>query len=116
MTWIKNFNPQAIIFDKDGTLIDFDFMWGGWTIHLAEQIHQTCGLDVREALSPALGYDIKNNKVLANSPLASKPMARLYDLTVEVMQLQGLSEQDAANIIEKAWCLPDPVLLAKPLT
>jgi phosphoglycolate phosphatase-like HAD superfamily hydrolase len=35
---LKHFKAQAIIFDKDGTLIDFDAMWGGWVVYLAEQI------------------------------------------------------------------------------
>jgi len=116
MTGIKNFKPQAIIFDKDGTLIDFDAMWGGWTIHLVEQLRQASGLDIHEALCLAMGYDEENNKVLANSMLASNPMSRLYDLTVEVIRSQGLSEQNATKIVEQAWCIPDPVMLAKPFT
>lgn len=116
MTRIEKFKPQAIIFDKDGTLIDFDAMWGGWTIYLAEQIRQAIGLDVREALCFAMGYDQKNNKVLANSVLASKPMAELYALTIEVIRSQGLNEKDATDVVEPVWCIPDPVMLAKPLT
>ena len=116
MTRTKNFKPQAIIFDKDGTLIDFNAMWGGWTIHLGEQIHQVSGLNVRDALCLAMGYDEQKNKVLANSALASQPMARLFDLTVEIMQSQGLEKQDALKTVKKAWCIPDPVMLAKPFT
>lgn len=116
MTRIKNFKPQAIIFDKDGTLIDFDIMWGGWTIHLAEQLRQASGLDICEPLCLAMGYDQSTKKVLANSMLASNPMARLYDLTIEVMQAHGLSRQDAANFVEQVWCIPDPVILARPFT
>jgi len=116
MARIENFKPQAIIFDKDGTLIDFDVMWGGWTIHMAEQLRLASGIDVRQALCLAMGYDEQKNKVLANSALASNPMARLYDLTVKVMHSQGLDKQEAMKVVEKAWCIPDPVILAKPLT
>lgn len=116
MTGTKNFKPQAIIFDKDGTLIDFDAMWGGWALYLAEQLHLASKLDVRESLCLAMGYDEKNKKVLAGGKLASNPMSHLYNLTIEVMQSHGLSENDAKKITEQAWCIPDPVLLAKPLT
>jgi len=112
----KNFKPQAIIFDKDGTLIDFDVMWGGWTIHLAEQLCQASGVNVREALCLAMGYDRHRKKALANSMLASNPMARLYDLTIEVMQSQGLGKPESLKLVEKVWCIPNPVILAKPFT
>jgi phosphoglycolate phosphatase-like HAD superfamily hydrolase len=116
MNAIKNFKPQAIIFDKDGTLIDFDVMWGGWTIHLAEQLHKVSGLNVREALCLAMGYDLTTKNVLANSLLASNPMARLYDATIGVMQSYGFGERDATKIVEQVWCIPDPVILAHPFT
>ena len=116
MTVAKNFKPQAIIFDKDGTLIDFDFMWGGWTIYLANQLQQASGLDVRQGLCQAFGVDESTNKVLAGGKLAAMPMSLLYNLTVEVMQSFGLDTNDATKIVEQAWCIPDPVMLAKPFT
>ena len=30
--------PQLVIFDKDGTLIDFQQMWGRWAIGFAERM------------------------------------------------------------------------------
>jgi len=113
---LKHFRVQAIIFDKDGTLIDFDAMWGGWVVYLAEQLRLVSGLDVHTALCLAMGYDDKTKKVLANGKLASRPMSQLYQLTVEVMQSLGLNASEAERIVEKAWCIPDPVMLAKPLT
>ena len=51
MDRFRNFRAQGIIFDKDGTLIDFDAMWGGWVVYLAGQLQAVSGLHVREALS-----------------------------------------------------------------
>ncbi|MBI3167023.1 MAG: HAD family hydrolase [Chloroflexi bacterium] len=116
MDRFKHFKAEAIIFDKDGTLIDFDAMWGGWTIHLAGQLHQISGLNVREPLCRAMGYDEAGKKVLPHGMLASNPMAKLYRLTVEVMQSLGLSAEEAKRVVEKGWCIPDPILLAKPFT
>lgn len=116
MEQFKHFKAQAIIFDKDGTLINFDAMWGGWTIHLAGQLQQVSGIDIREALCNAFGYDQASKKVLAHGILASNPMAKLRRLTVEVMQAQCLSENEAERVVEQGWCIPDPVLLAKPFT
>lgn len=112
----NHFKAQAIIFDKDGTLIDFDAMWGGWTIYLAEQLQRISDLNVREALCKAMGYDESAKKVLADGMLASNPMSKLYRLTVEVMEKHGLGLQEAERVVEQGWCIPDPILLAKPFT
>ena len=116
MDRLRSFKAQAIIFDKDGTLIDFDAMWGGWVAYLAEQLHEASGLHVREPLYLAMGYDDVNKKVLAHGKLAATPMSQLYRLTVEVMQSLGLSAEQAERVVEKGWCIPDPVILAKPFT
>jgi len=116
MDRLKHFRAQAIIFDKDGTLIDFDAMWGGWVLYLAEQIQTVSGLDLCEALCLVMGYDATTKKVLANGKLASRPMSQLYQLTLEVIQSIERNEDKAKQILEKAWCIPDPILLAKPLT
>jgi phosphoglycolate phosphatase len=116
MDGLRQFKAQAIIFDKDGTLIDFDAMWGGWALHLAGQLRLVSGLDVRDALCHALGYDQQNRKVLAGGKLASRPMSQLRDLTLEVMGSLGLTQEAAERVVEEAWRIPDPVLLAKPLT
>jgi len=116
MDRLKNFKAQAIIFDKDGTLIDFDAMWGGWVVFLAEQLHTVTGLVVRGPLCLAMGYDDEHSKVLATGKLAMTPMWLLRRLTVEVMQSLGLNLEDAERAVEQAWRIPDPVILAKPFT
>jgi HAD superfamily hydrolase (TIGR01549 family) len=116
MDRLRSFKAQGIIFDKDGTLIDFDAMWGGWVVYLAEQLQAVSGLYVREALCLAMGYDDAHQKVLATGKLAATPMAQLYRLTVEVMQALGLSAEHAERVVEQGWCIPDPVLLAKQFT
>lgn len=113
---MKNFKGQAIIFDKDGTLIDFDAMWGGWVIYLAEQLRLVTGLSVRQALCLAMGYDEAQNKVLAEGKLAASPMGLLYHLTIQVLQSLGLTAKEAERAVEQAWSVPDPVTLAKPFT
>ena len=116
MDSLKHFRAGAIIFDKDGTLIDFDVMWGGWVVYVAEQLQEASGLDVHSAFYSAIGYDDKTRKVLPQGKLASRPMAQLHRLTVEVMQSLGLDAKEAQRVVEQAWWIPDPVMLSKPLT
>lgn len=116
MNLLKNFNAQAIIFDKDGTLIDFDAMWGGWTLQLADRFQASVNLDIREILCESYGYDVARRKILPDGKLTCTPMWRLRELLVEAAQSMGLSNAEAESAVEQAWFVPDPVALAKPFT
>src|SRR5690242_18018335 len=101
MNGLKQFKAQAIIFDKDGTLIDFDAMWGGWALYLAGQLRIVSGLDVRDALCDAMGYDQQKKKVLAGGKLASRPMSQLREVTLDVMRSLGLTLEAAEQAVEQ---------------
>jgi HAD superfamily hydrolase (TIGR01549 family) len=116
MDILRNFKAKAIIFDKDGTLIDFDAMWGGWALILAKHLTALSGVEMRDALCEAMGYDIEKHKVLADGKLAATPMHLLYDLTVEVVAAKGFAKDVAEKLVEEAWVIPEPVELAKPFT
>ena len=116
MHLLKNFKPQAIIFDKDGTLIDFDFMWGNWTLQLANRLQASMGLDVRQALCECYGYDMARRKILPDGKLTCTPMWRLRELMVEVVASHGMPAREASCAVATAWHVPEPVTLAKPFT
>ena len=116
MHLLKNFKPQAIIFDKDGTLIDFDAMWGNWTLQLADRLQASVGLDVRQALCDCYGYDTARRRILSDGNLTCTPMWRLQELMVEVVASVGMPVTEASCAVAKAWHVPDPVTLAKPFT
>lgn len=116
MQLLKNFDAQVIIFDKDGTLIDFDHMWGTWTLQLAERLGRVTELDAREALCASYGYDRVRRKILPDGKLTCTPMWRLREMMVDVAGSLGLDEESAQNAVDKAWFVPDPVTLAKPFT
>jgi phosphoglycolate phosphatase len=116
MHLLKSFNPQAIIFDKDGTLIDFNAMWGNWTLHLADRLQASIELDVRQALYECYGYDMAHRKILPDGKLTCTPMWRLRELMVEILASFGIPAAEASCAVAKAWHVPDPVTLAKPFT
>jgi phosphoglycolate phosphatase-like HAD superfamily hydrolase len=106
---------DLVIFDKDGTLIEFHAMWGGWAVTLAGDLRQATGRDIEKALFAMLGYDAAAGTVLPHGGLAATPMARLADRTRDVLIEAGLSDTEADRALASAWHAPDPVALATPL-
>jgi HAD superfamily hydrolase (TIGR01549 family) len=110
-----DFSPSLIIFDKDGTLIDFNFMWASWVTELAARLERAAGRALARELYAAMGYDELGHRVIAGSPLAAHSMADLCALTARVARAAGLAEDAADRVAQEAWFIPDPVALARPL-
>lgn len=107
---------DLIVFDKDGTLIDFHAMWSGWTEATVDALEVATGRPLRGPLFTMLGYDPDVGRAHARGALIATPMARLRDLTAEVLIDEGLTPQAAESALRQAWHAPDPVTLAHPLT
>jgi phosphoglycolate phosphatase len=107
---------DLVVFDKDGTIVDFGTMWSGWTVSLAEALTATTGRPVAGPLYAMLGFDPATGSVVPGGGLAATPMSRLRDRTRDVLLADGVSADDAERALETAWHAPDPVALARPLT
>ncbi len=107
---------DLVVFDKDGTLIDFHAMWSAWPAELAERLEATTGQDLRARLFATLGYDGTTNRAVANGFLAAAPMARIRDATRGLLLDAGLDPAATDAALETAWQAPDPVRLATPVT
>jgi phosphoglycolate phosphatase len=107
---------DLVIFDKDGTLIEFGSMWGGWAVALADGLRASTGRSVDTPLYAMLGFDVATGRILPGGGLALTPMARLRERTRAVLLEAGLSERATKRALETAWHAPDPVGLARPLT
>jgi phosphoglycolate phosphatase len=106
---------DLVIFDKDGTLIEFDSMWSGWAVALADGLAVATGKAVDGPLYAMLGYDLASGAVLPGGGLAATPMSRLHDLTRDVLLATGLTADAVDRALAAAWHAPDPVGLARPL-
>jgi len=106
---------DLVIFDKDGTIIEFGSMWGGWAVAVADALRVAVGHPVDAPLFAMLGYDAATGVVRPGGGLAATPMARLRERTHEVLVEEGLSDADAERALAAAWHAPDPVGLARPL-
>ena len=107
---------DLVVFDKDGTIIEFGPMWSGWAVALADALTAATDRSVAGPLYAMLGVDPGTGAVIPGGGLAATPMARLRDRTREVLLTCGLGEVDAERALETAWHAPDPIELARPLT
>ncbi|MFL5724143.1 MAG: HAD family hydrolase, partial [Chloroflexota bacterium] len=106
---------DLVIFDKDGTIIEFGAMWSGWAVTLADALDAQLGRPVDGPLFAMLGYDASTGVVLPHGGLAATPMARLRERTRDVLVEAGVGRPEADRALEVAWHAPDPVGLARPL-
>jgi phosphoglycolate phosphatase len=107
---------DLVIFDKDGTLIEFDAMWGGWAMDLAAALSDGTGLPIEASLFSMLGFDPVTGRVLPGGSLAATPMARLRERTRDLLVEAGSTVALADAVLADAWHAPDPVELARPIT
>jgi phosphoglycolate phosphatase len=111
----SSINPQLIIFDKDGTLIDFDAMWGGWVGELAQRLEAATNRELSGALFELMDYDPVNGRIDPHGRLAIAPMSVLWDETLTLLTSLGLAPAAAESRLRTAWQPPDPAQLAFPL-
>jgi phosphoglycolate phosphatase len=106
---------DLVVFDKDGTLIDFDAMWSPWIVELTSRLERSTGRPMAERLFVELGFDPIAGRTIPGGPLAVLPMAILRDAVADVVVRAGATEAAAAAAIDKSWFVPDPVATARPL-
>jgi phosphoglycolate phosphatase len=106
---------DAVIFDKDGTLIDFHAMWGGWARELGGRLDTTIRRPVSLDVFAAIGFDPGTGRVTAGGPLATGTMAGIEELVARVLRRWCPSIAAARRATEAAWFLPDPATSAVPL-
>jgi phosphoglycolate phosphatase len=107
---------DLVIFDKDGTLIEFHLMWGGWVDALARRLEAAAGVALRDGLYPLLGVDPETGIVHAHGLMAATPMSRIREVVQAYVGEAGVSPTIAQAAVEAAWHAPDPVALAQPVT
>jgi phosphoglycolate phosphatase len=107
---------DLVVFDKDGTLIDFHAMWGGWATELGRRLDAATRRPISGDVFSALGFDPTTGRVVSGTPLAVGTMAEIRELVAAVIRRWCPSVAAARRSVDEAWFLPDPVTTAVPLT
>jgi len=107
---------KLVVFDKDGTLIEFHPMWRAWVAELGARLSDATGRPLVDQLFSLMGVDQASGHVYPHGLLAATPMARLRELVVQALVDEGLEPSAAERAVAAAWHAPDPVALATPTT
>jgi len=96
------FQPEVVIFDKDGTLVCFHTMWNSWCEELADRMRSEMKRDLMDDVYELIGYDKENKKVKMG--LLAQETHPYIKLKLEELLVQaGFSSWEAKNVIEKTW-------------
>ncbi len=97
------FEADMLAFDKDGTLIEFDGMWGrlaeAWVAKLADDSDQALERD----LYHSLGYDSTLRHTLPQSPLSIATTGQLRAIAAGTLYRHGISWPEAEDRIQAAF-------------
>jgi phosphoglycolate phosphatase-like HAD superfamily hydrolase len=106
---------DLVVFDKDGTLLDFHAMWGGWALELGERLDGATRRPVAGDVFATIGFDPSSGRVRPGAPLAIATMAEIRELVAAVIRRWCPNVAAARRAVEAAWFVPDPVASARPL-
>merc|ERR1711872_400318 len=96
------FQPSAVIFDKDGTLVCFHTMWNSWCEELAKRMSAETKTDVSDDVYDLMGYDSEAKKVRMGM-LAENTHPYIKEKVVEMLVKQGFSDWEAKDVLKKTW-------------
>ena len=106
---------DLVVFDKDGTLLDFGAMWVGWAIELGKRLDGATRRPVAGDVFATIGFDPTSGRVRPGAPLAVATMGEIRETVAAVIRRWCPSVAAARQAVETAWFIPDPVMSAIPV-
>jgi phosphoglycolate phosphatase len=109
MTWLNlgsvPFDADLAIFDKDGTLIDFEYAWGQQTVAGVERLVAAVGGGdaLRRDLYRSLGYDPQAGHTDGTGPLATASMVKLSTIVATVLYQHGMGWDGAEAHVKNSF-------------
>ena len=104
---------DLVVFDKDGTLIDFHTLWGPRVKRAIDAICASLGWDqsLTNMLTTALGYDPQTAQVVSQGPLATAPISELEIVVATILFQHQMSWEHAKYLAYEHF---GPVMSALP--
>jgi len=94
--------PKAVIFDKNGTLIDFHSRWTPWIHELTDRLEEWTGLELRDRVFEELDFCRFTNKT-RDGVLGNGTSRQIKDELEGVLEDVGMTEEQSKSIVEQCW-------------
>jgi phosphoglycolate phosphatase len=108
-----SFDAGLVIFDKDGTLIDFESLWGRRAERSVKRLAAGAGDGELEGeLYDTLGYDPQARQTRPESPLSIASTSQLSTIAAAILYRHGIPWTDAEDRARRAFSEPDDLPLA----
>jgi len=107
---LQTSRPELIIFDKDGTLVDFNQSWGTWCVNFAKLLAKEANLqDIDDDIYEMMGFDFENFKLFGEGSLlawATYPEMRLYTRDY-LIRKHNFALQEINDILDRVFAVCD---------
>lgn len=109
----RPFLIDLVVFDKDGTLIDFHHLWAQRARKSVAAVvqHVRGDASLARALYRSLGFDPELGRAIADGPLATAAMDKLYAIAAAVLYQHKLGWRQAEEAVQVSFV---PVIDALP--
>jgi phosphoglycolate phosphatase len=98
------FDADLVVFDKDGTLIDFDAMWGRLAVAWVERLAVGLGdSSLQSELYRSFGYDPVQQRTDPQSPLAIATTGQLQAIAAGTLYRHGVPWPEAEDRVRLAF-------------
>ena len=96
----RRFEIETVVFDKDGTLVDFDHLWAPRTVRWAARLEAETGVPrLANALYRAVGYDAEKATATPDGPIAVGSMNDVYALAAGVLFQKGYDWHEGYSLV-----------------
>ncbi len=115
----QHFDVDAVIFDKDGTLVAFEAIWGPRTALWLEELAELCDIPALQgALGRAIGFDPATGAILPDGPIAVASLADIYAIAASTLYQYGVEWHEgyplATRVAARTLDLPPSAAEVQP--
>ena len=89
---------RGLLFDKDGTLFDFEATWGTWAAKVLTVLFSAEGPGRVESVAARLGFDTVNRRFAPDSPVIAETTERVAELLLA--DLPGWKKPDLVQYMK----------------